>query len=107
MNKCVAFYTFEDIDTRQCNECGALFHAFEFDSNVNTFKYTTKAHFVDANVIRDMTSSIGGPMAYPIHSGTIIGQKNGSNSWLIQFDLPAYSLNFYSGFKKIAVFIVK
>lgn len=106
-NKYVALYMLEEYDLRNCNDCGAQFHAFEFEPTLAGFNYTTEQSLSNAKVIEGVTGSFGGPRSSLLRLGRIKGQKMGSDSWRIEFDLPADNLRYYPGFKKTAIFRVQ
>ncbi|WP_428658049.1 hypothetical protein [Runella sp.] len=106
-NKHVAFYTYDRIDLSQCNDCGNPFIAFEVDPSLSEFNYSSSQEFENIHAISGITSSIAGPIAYPIHSGSISGKKINNYSWIITIDLPADSTTHSEPRKKTGVFTLK
>lgn len=106
-NTYVAFYTYNKIELSQCNDCGNPFIAFEVDPSLSEFNYTSPTELKNAHAIRGQTSSIAGPIAFPILLGKITGQKNGNKSWIISIELPTDSTGSGETFRKTGIFTTR
>ncbi|RDB05513.1 hypothetical protein [Runella aurantiaca] len=106
-NKHVAVYTNQFMDLSQCNDCGYPFVAFEVDPSLSEFSYSSAQELENIRAISGQTSSIFGPYASPIRSGSISGRKTTDYSWIITIDLPADSTKPSESRKIKGVFTLK